>query len=1041
MLLTVAHKNKKAPEITQSNSGIPVINIADANKSGISNNYFTDFNVGKEGLIFNNSKELFTNTVLAGYINGNSNLTNEASLILGQVTGTNTSLLLGSMEIAGKKADLIIANPNGITCQGCGVINANSFTLSTGTISQEEIDRVENATELQKHLTVITEKGHIAIEALNASNTPKLNLIAKSIQVNGALLAQDLQMILGANQIKFDLNNSSDASLLLYEPIKTKDSQGQEQIELGLDVAYLGSVTASNIYLVSTQEGVGVKNSGSMASIGSKESGDGGFVIDVNGNVSISAPQQGKSTLDKNTKSPSLISNADLKIRAKSLVNESIISTGNDINITADRVENKSRYTKREVQISYHEDEHYDWGDAGWYNDEEWRYEERIDFFSPAIIQANGNMTIQAKNIKNDMGNLESDNKLDVIAKEKFENIKQELQTRTRKKRTFKPLIGKRRTKYDNLYYEKTVDKKEEFWGVGASIGVNNEDFALEGGIGIANTETISKDTLYKTSTSSSNINADTINITTKGNKKAQGDINIIGSNLNGKNIALTGKNVNIKAHETISKESHTRVTQTKFQTGMYGEIGLNGLAIGIDRYGTSKFVNELITPLLPKEKRVTFPPQNLHINHQASNSTLHTGSNLTGNNITINSDKNTNIIGSSINASGETNISGKNVNVIASIDKKTEYGGGIDYEINGKIGASLQTVLDARLDAYGEGKLQGSASTNVNNASINSGNLTINTTKEKVDMNQAKENHKEIGKNLKKLAKNIGSYIQAQKNGNKIQGALALGNITANGLKTISSIKNSIDIDVKNLNSWLNNSLAGNVNIIGGNLNANNVNMDVKGDLNIGSIQSHSASGDVKLQPKTKSSLSAVIAQPINVDESLGVNLSATTKEQAGIKADKVNITTNRNTSLSNAYISATNKESSIQTNTMTKLDFKDINLNLNQNINLEAGLILGEFLWKVFVNKDLEKIKNGFSNKEYIPAIKKASELIHLNISGGGIGMEASTTSHPSSISKNIKVEVDKNKKEPKNIFRGEAKEGSTTTTISYKTQRKPI
>lgn len=127
----VRHKGSNSPRVTQANNGIPVVEIADANKAGISNNYFTDFNVGAEGLIFNNSKDLFVNTTLAGYINGNSNLTQEASLILTQVTGSNPSSLLGVMEIAGKRADLIIANPNGITCKACGVLNAKSFTLST----------------------------------------------------------------------------------------------------------------------------------------------------------------------------------------------------------------------------------------------------------------------------------------------------------------------------------------------------------------------------------------------------------------------------------------------------------------------------------------------------------------------------------------------------------------------------------------------------------------------------------------------------------------------------------------------------------------------------------------------------------------------------------------------------------------------------------------------------------------------------------------------------------------------------------------------
>lgn len=416
----IRHKGSNAPRVTQANNGIPVVDIADANNAGISNNYFTDFNVGKEGLIFNNSKDLFVNTTLAGYINGNSNLTNEASLILTQVTGSNPSSLLGVMEIAGKRADLIIANPNGITCNGCGVLNAKSFTLSTGVISQEEIDRVNNINELNKTLTMMTERGHINIEALNASNVEKLNIIAKSASVNGNLLASDLQFILGKNKIFFDLSNKSDASLLLYEAITTKNAEGEEQKALALDVAHLGSVVANSIYLVATDEGVGVKNSGTMATIGSKEEGDGGFVIDVNGIVTISTPQSGKSTLDKDGSAPTLSSSANLEIKAKELHNGSIISANTDVNITAEKVENISRYKIDNVIISHNHDTDYMTG--GEYIEDDWTVEQRISEFSPAMIQAGNNLTITANSITNDMGYLTAGANATFVTQTSFEN-------------------------------------------------------------------------------------------------------------------------------------------------------------------------------------------------------------------------------------------------------------------------------------------------------------------------------------------------------------------------------------------------------------------------------------------------------------------------------------------------------------------------------------------------------------------------------------------------------------------------------------------
>ena len=174
----------------------------------------------------------------------------------------------------------------------------------------------------------------------------------------------------------------------------------------------------------------------------------------------------------------------------------------------------------------------------------------------------------------------------------------------------------------------------------------------------------------------------------------------------------------------------------------------------------------------------------------------------------------------------------------------------------------------------------------------------------------------------------------------------------------------------------------------------------------------------------KTGSILSALLFQPLGADGNLQGNLTATIKEQSGIKADKVEITTNRNTSLTNAYISATDESSSIKTNTMTKLDFKDINLNVNQNVNAEGNLSIVQWLGKGVIDDKFEEIGEDFKNGQTATAIKKISDIINLKIGGYG-NITGTITSRPSTISQDIKIEVGKEKKEPKNIFQGEANE----------------
>jgi filamentous hemagglutinin len=119
--------------VDQTQNGLPKVNIATPNGAGVSHNIYQEFNVGRQGLILNNGANN-SNTSLAGWVEGNPNLTagNEAKMILNEVVGAKPSQLQGFLEVAGKKADVIIANENGVTCHGCGFINTSRVTLTSG---------------------------------------------------------------------------------------------------------------------------------------------------------------------------------------------------------------------------------------------------------------------------------------------------------------------------------------------------------------------------------------------------------------------------------------------------------------------------------------------------------------------------------------------------------------------------------------------------------------------------------------------------------------------------------------------------------------------------------------------------------------------------------------------------------------------------------------------------------------------------------------------------------------------------------------------
>ncbi|WP_321818842.1 MULTISPECIES: filamentous hemagglutinin N-terminal domain-containing protein, partial [unclassified Paraburkholderia] len=121
------------PGLTQTSTGVPVINIAAPNADGISSNSFSSFDIGSSGLVLNNS--LISGTpLLGGTVAANPNLAGRvATTILNQVTSTGAiSTLAGPLEVFGSPATVIISNPNGISVNGLSLTNAENLVLTTG---------------------------------------------------------------------------------------------------------------------------------------------------------------------------------------------------------------------------------------------------------------------------------------------------------------------------------------------------------------------------------------------------------------------------------------------------------------------------------------------------------------------------------------------------------------------------------------------------------------------------------------------------------------------------------------------------------------------------------------------------------------------------------------------------------------------------------------------------------------------------------------------------------------------------------------------
>ncbi|MGR4048795.1 filamentous hemagglutinin N-terminal domain-containing protein [Kosakonia cowanii] len=237
-----------------SANDVPVINIANPNENGLSHNIYDDFNVGKNGVIFNNSAS-GTNTVIGGAIEGNTNLiSGSAKVILNEITSNKPSLLEGQMEVAGDKAHLIIANPNGITTnQGSGFINTSKATITTGRPD------IQNGALRGYSIG----GGIITVKGLVGSSPTEI--LARSIAVQGQIVTDELTVISGNNYIN---KNAEFLGHVAGSGIKNT---------YAIDVSDLGGMYANRINLISTESGVGVRNTGMLAG------GVDDIHIDING--------------------------------------------------------------------------------------------------------------------------------------------------------------------------------------------------------------------------------------------------------------------------------------------------------------------------------------------------------------------------------------------------------------------------------------------------------------------------------------------------------------------------------------------------------------------------------------------------------------------------------------------------------------------------------------------------------------------------------------------------------------------------------------
>ena len=332
------------PTVLQTGNGLPQVNIQTPSAGGVSRNQYSQFDVAEKGAVLNNARKA-AQTQMAGWVQGNPNLARgEAKVILNEVNSANPSRLKGYVEVAGKKADVVIANPSGIQCDGCGVINAGRTTLTTGKAE------VENGG--LKGYRVKGGKVTVGQKGMDNSQSDYTDIIAEKAEIKGGVWSKKgIKVTTGKNNV--DRTNDS----VVYVGDKntdntdrTSDTQSENQ-SYSVDVSQLGGMYAEKIHLVDNGQGLGVRNAGHIgASAGSVKIDSQGKIVNEG---FIGGSENAELNAKKNIENRGTVyAKAQTQLNAQNIDNKQGVIAGKQVQLNANSVDNRKQSDKGSLIVA-----------------------------------------------------------------------------------------------------------------------------------------------------------------------------------------------------------------------------------------------------------------------------------------------------------------------------------------------------------------------------------------------------------------------------------------------------------------------------------------------------------------------------------------------------------------------------------------------------------------------------------------------------------------------------------------------------------------
>ena len=336
----VADKSAPAqqqPTIMQTSNGIPQANIQTPTAAGVSVNQYTHFNVDKRGAILNNSRRN-VQTQLGGWIQGNPWLAGgEARVIVNQVNSANPSLLGGYIEVGGRRAEVVVANPAGIQVNGGGFINASRATLTTGQPQYQAGDL--SGFKIRQGNVVIV--GH----GLDARDTDYTQILSRAVKIDGPVWGKDVRVLAGQNDVSADGSIQSSHS--------SAENTNSANSLYAIDTGALGGMYAGKITLISTDRDTSVRNQGQwFASAGNVAVNAEGKLVNT-GTIAATGENHAVSLYARNVRnSGTIASQDDANIHSQTLDNSGTVLSSGELTVrNLGRLKNQNNGTIQAARL------------------------------------------------------------------------------------------------------------------------------------------------------------------------------------------------------------------------------------------------------------------------------------------------------------------------------------------------------------------------------------------------------------------------------------------------------------------------------------------------------------------------------------------------------------------------------------------------------------------------------------------------------------------------------------------------------------------